>query len=215
MKPLILLLLASALVAHAAAAQEREPGWEIGAHLLYMNNEDVGFRGGSSVATDDEVGVSISVGYRFNSRFELHLDLDSYSVDYDVSIVSDSNAPFRGRGTLDTISPRLNATFNFLDGPLTPYVTVGIGWSFIDTNIPEGPPYLDCFWDPWWGRICERRQDTRTVDELTYAAGLGLRWDLSPRFTLRLGYDKKWIDFDQARSTPDFDQFKVGVMFRL
>jgi opacity protein-like surface antigen len=214
MKPLIPLLLALG-ASHVAHAQEREPGWEFGAHLLYMSNADVGFRGGSSVATDDEVGVSISIGYRFNSRFELQLDLDSYSVDYDVWIVSESNAPFRGRGTLDTISPRLNATFNFLDGPLTPYVTVGIGWSFIDTNIPEGPPYLDCFWDPWWGRICERRQDTRTVDELTYAAGLGLRWDLSPRFTLRLGYDKKWIDFDQARSTPDFDQFKVGVMFRL
>ncbi|HEY8539411.1 MAG TPA: outer membrane beta-barrel protein, partial [Steroidobacteraceae bacterium] len=195
--------------------QEREPGWEFGAHLLYMNSADVGFRGGSSVSTEDEVGVSIAVAYRFNSRFEVQLDLDSYSVDYDVSIVSDTREPFRGRGTLDTVSPRFSATFNFLEGPLTPYVTAGIGWSFIDTNIPEGPAYLDCFWDPWWGRICERRQDTRTIDDLTYKAGLGLRWDFSPRFTLRVGYEKKWIDFDEATSTPDFDQFKAGVMFRL
>ena len=30
--------------------------------------------------------------------------------------------------------------FNFLEGDLTPYVTGGVGWSFIDTNIPDAPP---------------------------------------------------------------------------
>ena len=31
---------------------------------------------------------------------------------------------------------------------------------------------------------------------------------------MRLGYEKHWYDFENASGTPDFDQFKLGVVFR-
>lgn len=76
--------------------------------------------------------------------------------------------------------------------------------------VASGPVH----WDPWWGRICAPVQDSRTVDELTYKAGLGVRWDFPPGYTMRFAYEKTWFDFEQAGSTPDFDQFKLGVALR-
>jgi opacity protein-like surface antigen len=93
-------------------------------------------------------------------------------------------------------------------------VTGGIGYSFIDTNIPDAPPQTACWWDPWWGYVCDTFQSTRNVEEFTYQAGVGLRWDVSPGYTMRLAYEKHWLDLGEATTTPDFDQFKLGIVFR-
>ena len=103
--------------------------------------------------------------------------------------------------------------YNFLAADFTPYVTGGIGWSFIDTNIPNSQVEIGCWWDPWYGQICTPYQSTRTEDEFTYQVGAGVRWDFSPGFSMRFGYEKHWYDYGNATSTPDLDQLKLGVMF--
>ena len=40
------------------------------------------------------------------------------------------------------------------------------------------------------------------------AVGLGVRYDVNDAWSLRFGYDKRWID---ANGSPDLDQFKFGV----
>jgi opacity protein-like surface antigen len=104
--------------------------------------------------------------------------------------------------------------FNFIDGPITPYVTGSIGYAFIDTNIPNGPAQGGCWWDPWYGQICGTWQPTKSVDEFTYSAGLGVRWDINNASTMRFAYEKHWIDVSSATSTPNFDQFKIGFSFQ-
>jgi opacity protein-like surface antigen len=104
--------------------------------------------------------------------------------------------------------------FNLLEGDLTPYVTGGIGWAFIDTNVPEGRPQSTCWWDPWYGYICGTFQNTKSVDELEYNVGAGLRWDINRTMSLRFGYERHWIDLNDASSTPGFDQLKVGIIGR-
>jgi len=99
---------------------------------------------------------------------------------------------------------------NFLEGPITPFVNGTIGYSFIDTNIPDGPPQSGCWWDPWYGQICGTWQSTRSVDEFIYGAGLGVRWDTSDTLSVKLEYQKRWIDSSNAGS-PDFDQLKLGL----
>jgi opacity protein-like surface antigen len=73
---------------------------------------------------------------------------------------------------------------------------------------------VGCWWDPWWGYICTPYQSTKSVDEFVYQLGAGVRWDLSPGYTLRLAYEKHWFDAGNATSTPDFDQWKLGIAFR-
>lgn len=198
-----------------APAADRGPGWEFQTDLIYQLGQDIDFNGGSSASLDDDFGLMLAVAYRFNERLELSGGIDWQDVDYDVNLVTDpGRANFKGHGSLESFTPRVALNFNLVDGPLTPYVRAGIGWSFIDTNIPEGRPQNVCWWDPWWGYVCGTVQDSRSVDGFTYDLGVGLRWDIAPAYSLRLGYEKHWYDLDEATSTPDLDQFKLGFIYR-
>src|SRR5262249_25824490 len=121
---------------------------------------------------------------------------------------------FSANGTIESFTPYVGLNVNLLKGDFTPYVSAKVGWSFIDTNIPNGPPVSSCYWDPWWGYICGTWQDTRSFDELAYGVGLGIRWDATSTISVRLGYERNWLDLGEATSTPAFDQIRVGVTAR-
>lgn len=199
-----------------AQSSSRGTGWEYGIDAVYFPSTDVDFEGGSSLSVDDDLALTLVFGYRLNSRVEIGFALDWQSADYDATIQS-ADLPGLSvdvNGEYEIFTPRVNVNYNFLDSNLTPYVTGGIGWAFIDTNIPEGRVEVGCWWDPWYGQICVPVQDTRSTDAFTYQLGAGVRWDASRGLSMRLGYEKHWYDFDKASSTPDFDQFKLGVVFR-
>lgn len=205
----------SSMTLVSVAQADRDAGWELGTDLIYQTGHDINFNGGSRAELDEDLGIAVTFGYRLNSRFELQFSLDWQSVDYDVSVQSDPpGLGFDARGELESITPRASFNFNFMEGDITPYVTGGVGYSFIDTNIPDSPPQTACWWDPWWGYVCDTFQSTRNVEEFTYQAGLGVRWDFNPGYTMRLAYEKHWLDLGEANSTPSFDQFKLGVVFR-
>jgi opacity protein-like surface antigen len=211
-----MLTVAGLMVATQAGAQARDEGWEVGAHLLYQDARDISFTGGSTASFDEDFGLAVAFGYRFNPRLEVQFGLDWNKIDYDVDLASASvpGLRFAGQGDLESFTPHVNANFNFLEGSLTPYVSAGVGWSFIDTNIPDAPPQNVCWWDPWFGEVCDSYQSTHTTDSLMYQMGGGVRWDVSPGYTLRLGYEKRWIELDESTNTPDFDQFNLGLTFR-
>lgn len=214
-------LLAGGMLASTAANADRGVGWEFGADVIYQLSQDVDFEGGSSASLDDDFGLGLTFGYRFSDKLELQFALDWSDVDYDATLQTASNtnppiplAPVRVSGSYEAFTPRVALHYNFTDGDITPFIKAGIGWSFIDTNIPEGRPQNVCWWDPWWGYICGTVQDTRSVDGFEYELGLGLRWDISPGYSLRASYEKHWLDLSEADGTPDLDQFKIGVVFR-
>jgi len=66
----------------ANAAGERGPGWEFGADLIYQLSKDIDFNGGSKASLDDDLGIAIAFGYRFNNKLELQFYLDWNDVDY-------------------------------------------------------------------------------------------------------------------------------------
>ena len=210
------------LLCSAAALADRQPGWDFGGEVLYQFSQDVDFKGGSRASLDDDLGLALSFTYRFNSRLELLFGVDWNSIDYNADIAPAPVSPggpvvgngFSVEGTIEYWTPRVGVNFNLLEGDLTPYVTGGIGWAFIDTNVPEGRPQSTCWWDPWYGYICGTFQNTKSVDELEYNVGAGLRWDINRTMSLRFGYERHWIDLNDASSTPDFDQLKVGIIGR-
>jgi opacity protein-like surface antigen len=210
------------LLCSAAALADRQPGWDFGGEVLYQFSQDVDFKGGSHASLDDDLGLALSFTYRFNSRFELLFGVDWNSIDYNADIAPAPSSPggpiigngFSVEGSLEYWTPRVGVNFNLLEGDLTPYVTGGIGWAFIDTNVPEGRPQSACWWDPWYGYICGTFQNTKSVDELEYNVGAGLRWDINRTMSLRFGYERHWIDLNDASSAPGFDQLKVGIIGR-
>jgi opacity protein-like surface antigen len=62
--------------------------------------------------------------------------------------------------------------------------------------------------------VCGAYRNTRDFDEFAYNLGVGARWDLGSAFTLKLAYERHWMDFSKANSTPTFDQVKLGFAVR-
>lgn len=197
-----------------AAHADRDTGWEFGGELIYQTSQDISGDNGSTAALDDDIGLALTFGYRVNANLEVQFGVDWNTVDYTAHLVSEDfpNISANVDGEMESFTTRVGLNYNFIDGPITPYVNGTIGYSFIDTNIPDGPPQTGCWWDPWYGQICGTWQNTRSLDKFIYGAGLGVRWDTSDTLSVRLEYQKRWIDASDAGS-PDFDQFKLGVTF--
>jgi len=197
-----------------AAHADRDTGWEFGGELIYQTSQDISGDNGSTAALDDDIGLALTFGYRVNPHLEVQFGVDWNTVDYTANLVSADlpNVEVGVDGEMESFTTRVGLNYNFIDGPITPYVNGTIGYSFIDTNIPDGPPQSGCWWDPWYGQICGTWQSTRSLDKFIYGAGLGVRWDTSDTLSVRLEYQKRWIDASDAGS-PDFDQFKLGVTF--
>lgn len=214
---LIVPLAASLLTISAplTAWADRDPGWELGAEIIYQLEETIDFEGGSTVELEDDPSIALYFGYRINSRLEAHFAFDWSETDYDVTVRSNNPAvSVSGSGSIESFTPRFGLNFNILEGPFTPFVTGNVGWAFIDTNIPDSTAQNVCWWDPWYGYICGTYQSTRTADEFVYGVCAGIRWDVGNSLTLRFAYNVQWLDLSNTTSKPSTDQFRLGVVFR-
>jgi opacity protein-like surface antigen len=195
--------------AHAAA---NEGQWETDLGIAFMNSSDADFKGGTTADFDSDTGFRLGFGYHYTENLQVGVTFGIGQRDYEADIAGDSpGESFTAKGDLDYTTFLVNGTYNFMSGAFSPFVTAGIGWSWVDTNIATEPPEVGCWWDPWYGYICTSWQDTRTLDGLTYQLGIGARYDFSDQFAIHGSYRIDWIDFDQADGTPDFDGFELSV----
>ncbi len=212
----VLLLGAGSASAAQFGNNDRAGTWEYGFHVLYVDSTDLDFKGGSRLDLDDQYGLAIDFGYHVNNHLELQFAFDWLDIDYAARIVSASTPLLATnlRGSMESFTPRGTATWYFGEAAISPYVTGGIGWAFIDTNIPNGPPGVGCWFDPWWGTICTPYQTTKGIDEFVYDVGAGIRWDISRFYSLRFGYEKRWLDLANTTSDASFDMLSIGIRAR-
>ena len=159
MKAWIAVVLFSSVVwcAQPAAAQgsgDREGKWEARLALLFQQSADADFDGGTTASIDSDTGFRIGFGHHLTDQIELGFNLDLVQADYDARIVGDVGI-FPVNGELDSTNASFDATFNFMTGQFSPFIVGAIGWSWVDTNIATEPPQIGCWWDPWWGYVCD------------------------------------------------------------
>ena len=210
---LALALLAGPTVADA---QDREDRWEFTLGTLYQLGTTVDGQDGTGIETDDDFGFSIGGGYNFTDYLATSFGLQWARVGYGATALDQDLNPVNISGNYDSFTVSGNLVYYFGDGALAPYVSAGIGWTWIDTNIPNGPPTSWCWWDPWWGFICSTSYPTETRNAFSYQAALGLRYDFDNDMTfMRLGWTSQWMDFENASGTPRFDviTLEIGWMF--
>jgi opacity protein-like surface antigen len=224
-RPVIVIAGALALLAvstFAAAAdmtsfRSREGRYEITLQPRYLASKTVNFDGGTSVDINEDLGFGMGFGYNFTNKFALHADWSWASSNYQAKIGTSTGGTLgttTASGTLDSSTFALNLSYYFMDGPLTPFILGGIGWTWVDSNIPSGPPTGSCWWDPWYGYVCTSYQNTYAKDYFSYSLGLGGRWDVSPGFFLRGSVVWQWMDVGTAGTT-DFPggRLDIGFMF--
>jgi opacity protein-like surface antigen len=223
-KRLVLLSLAAmaaAAFAGAAGAQSysaAKPGnraghWEGYAGARYQFSETVDFDGGSTVDSDNDLGFAFGLGYNIDDHWLVGGEISWASVGYDGVLRSADSPGLTSNlsGDYDTFSLAGNVTYHFMDGPLTPYVSASLGYTWVDSNIATGPPQTGCWWDPWWGYICDSFVDTKSSEAGTYGLGAGVRWEFSRGGFLRASYDQRWIGLDDASGTPSFGGLHLDI----
>jgi opacity protein-like surface antigen len=201
----------------ASSYRGREGRSEITLQPRYIASKDLDVGGGSKLELDQAFGFGLGFGYNFTNKFALHLDGSWASTDYKAQIATSTGGTpgmTTANGTLETSTIALNLSYYFLEGPLTPFVLGGIGWTWVDSNIPSGPPTGTCWYDPWYGYVCNSYQNTYAKDYFSYSLGLGGRWDVAPGFFLRGSIVWQWMDLGKAGTT-DFPggRLDLGFMF--
>ena len=209
------------LITNAGAQSETlaEPKGRAGAFnvLLFTYNPSTswGGQGGSSMKLDDGWGAGFGFGYNLSDHFQLNGVVSWGDRDYTATFVNTNGSTRQYNNKLDTTSLSLNGVFYFLKGAITPFVSGGGGLTNINTNIPTGVATTECWYDPWYGYVCNIDIPTKNETFLSYTAGLGVNFDISPRYSLQSSYNKTWLDVRRASNTPDFDVWRLDLIFRI
>ena len=183
--------------------------------LIYGDSATISGQGGSSVDLNADWGFGFGFGYNFSDNFQLNGLFNWSSRSYDAKTVNTDGTTRKYSNYMDSSTISVNGVYYFLKGDITPFVSGGVGITYVDTNIPTGSGSTSCWYDPWYGYVCSSYVPTKTQNDVSYNAGLGVRYDVNRQFGLQFGYYKTWIDISKASGTPDFDIWRLDFIFRM
>jgi hypothetical protein len=193
----------------------REGRWQFYVPINFVSGERLEGAGESFIDMSDDVGWGFGFGYHINERFMVGFETTWLSANYDAAIEVDDTGDENPDGIV-TVGGKLDAAtfqavgqFNLLQGTrFTPFLQGKIGTTYTDSNIATAPPQGVCWWDPWWGYICDVWQPTYSTWSFSYGGAAGLRVQLAPRFFVEGSYSALWVDYDNE--TPMLDGFRLG-----
>ncbi len=204
---LLLILLSASIL---SADNSRSEKWEFFFTPMFIDSNEVSFDGGSKVDINSRSGFGIGFGYNFNEHLELSLLFASSNANYRGTIVNEDGSQEDYSSNIYTSSFNIAGTYNFIDGPLTPYITGVIGSTYVDSGVYTGRVGSGCYWDPWYGYICSPYAETYTSTKLNYGASVGVRYDFDNMLYLKAGAGKNWIDFSGSSSN-DFTVYDITI----
>ena len=183
---------------------------------VFTDGKNHSFEGGSSARTDTGTGLTLGYAYNFDQHKSLGIEVGWGSQDYRATLqpgVGNNNTAVNINASLDTWTVRFLGTYNFLEGNFTPFITGGLGWTYIDTNIPTGLPQNVCWYYPWYGSYCGQYVPTATATRFSYNAGAGLRLD-SGKAVFRLMANQQWIDYGGSYGSSAVTQYRIDIGFK-
>lgn len=200
-----------------AQSSNRANSWEFAFGGIYQNGDSASGNGGSSLEVDGEFGLGFNVGYNFSNRFALSADFDFLRPDY-TAVLADENDPGSTqtiRHSMSQFNGRFKGAFNFMEGPFTPYVELGAGWTYIDSNVADGPPVTGCWWHPWWGYICSDYYSTYSGTDFSYGGALGLRYEMRGGTFVKASYSIYKLDVgNNGAADPELSAFRLEYGWR-
>ena len=204
--------------APAAFAQERAQTAEFGLQLVDMDGGHVDGLRGASLDFDSDLAWGITGGYNITEKFYVGGEWNWASPDYVLR-----RAPDVGGGLTvpivnaeaDVSTLLFKAAFHFMDGPFTPYVEAGLGWTTTDSNVViPGSGSSGCWWDPWWGYVCTSWYDTYSDTRSTDTYAIGFRWDVSDSIALRECEGQREVDTNQALEDISIDDLRLELAWK-
>jgi len=212
-------LAAAALLAAASVSAQSTRGGKSEFYLspVFTDGKNYSFEGGSTARTDTGYGLTLGYAFNFDQHKSLGIEAAWGSQDYRATVVpgvGNNNNTVNINASLDTWTVRFLGTYNLLEGNFTPFVTGGLGWTYLDTNIPTGLPQNVCWAYPWYGSYCASYVPTATSTRFSYNAGAGLRMDVG-KGVFRFVVNEQWMDFGGSYGSNSVTQYRIdfGVKF--
>lgn len=207
-----LLLFAASTAAQAqrySMPDPRKGEYEWSFAVVAQDSESAGSGGGSTVDVDDAIGLGFGFGYFVADRLSVGADFEWLSPDYRARLVDETGAVTTFDHELTQLNFRFKGSYYFLDGPFTPYVELGLGWTYVDSNVADGPPLVGCWWHPWFGYICDGFYNTFDETSFTYGSALGLSYRMRGGTTLKLSYNTYGLDGGSNTPEPTLNAFRL------
>jgi hypothetical protein len=192
---------------------------EYSLNLLVVGSKHYAFEGDATARNDGGAGIGLSVARNLNDYFAVGADVTLSEFDYRARVAAgrgNAGPGFDASGRMETAALRFHATYYLLARRLTPFVTAGLGVTFLDADLASDPPTNACWIYPWYGQVCSDKAPKTTLARLSYGAGAGLRLDLPGRQGfVRAFVSGEWIEFAEARSPVGYVQLRAdfGVRF--
>ena len=206
-------LTAALLAAAPAVAQSHRAGaWEIYIGPVFTDGKNYSFDGGTSARTDTGVGFNFGFAKNLDAHWNVGMDLVWSEQDYHATVMSNTpnlTGPRTISGTLETYTVRFFGTYNFSTGPFTPLVTAGLGWTYLDSNIPSGLPENVCWYYPYFYGYCTTYVPTHATTKFSYNAGAGVRYDFG-KGLFRFLVNSQWADFGSS-SYSNAIQYRLDI----
>ena len=209
-------MLLIALPTISSAQSSRAGAWETSFSVIFQESADFDGQGGSSLDVNSDTGFGFTFALNINPKLSVGMDLEYLQPRYSATLVDDT-------GVGDDIvidhkftqwNTRFKGTWNMIDGPFTPYIEAGFGWSYFDTNVTNGPPQTGCYWTPW-GYFCDSYYNTYNDYVFSYGAGVGLRYEFRGGAFLKGSYN--YWDLDGISATNGAaltsGKLEIGFMF--
>jgi opacity protein-like surface antigen len=215
-----LILFVAALTAAATAAAQsssRARHGELYLYPLFVDGKSYSFEGGSSAKTDTGYGLGFGYNWNFNQHVSAGFEIEWAEQEYRATVqpgLGNLNLAGNISGTIEWRTIRFQGTYNLLQSNFTPYVSGGLGWTYIDTNIPAGLPESFCWYYPWYGSYCATYVPTETTTKFSYNAALGLRLDVG-KGMFRVQAASQWIDWGGSYGSDDIINYRIdfGIKF--
>ena len=213
---IIIFLLIPSILNAADTTKVRSGKAEFSVKVSYLDAMTIEGENNSQVDLTDDVGFAFEFGYNYSEHLNISLELSYNQPGYTATVITDeaNSREIISRNILDIWNSQLNATYNFFPTEFTPFVSAGLGWSYMDSRVATGQYEEFCVWDPWYGYICGGVQDTYDVYNFSYNAKVGLRWDINDGLFLIADYGTYWYDFDYSKTMDsNIIQLQIGMKY--
>ena len=206
-------LLSLTLISEVSANQTKRAGkWEASLGALYNTESTTYADFGSNLNIEDDFGWGLSVGYNVNPHLLLNFEWQLMKPTYTATVVAeDQSNSVKTNRKMDLYNSQFNAIYNFSTDNFTPFIQAGVGWSYIDSKIANGKPEGLCWYDPWWGYICNQYQPTYHDTRFTYNVAAGFRYELENYAFIKVSYQQLFIDMLRSASVTDMGVYHIEI----
>jgi opacity protein-like surface antigen len=184
----------------------------------YLHSDNITFNGpaGDVKVKMDDTGLGgFGLAFHFNEFLAVHTDFMFGGATFSGNLPTETGGTLHVKQDAFLQTGRFNVDYNIIKGRLTPFLTGGIGYQYLETELNHLPPVGVCWWDPWWGWICDTHNPHAWETDFTCNVGAGIRWSITDSLFIKATGGAQWLEYGGARgiTTQIEGIFAIGWIF--